>query len=246
MAPECQEKNLKSLTLVAVGVNKSAEQYLLLDDETRDDLARGKFHDQRRGSFGTSVPSAGSAARPSAEPRDRHRPDPAPSVPGPPRPVPADPAPPVVQVPGEAGAALQRAGPPPRRDRAEARPEHLPGHPDHPDLQEPRQALTRAQRQRLPPTPHPPQSAHHSDATSSWSEQPRCHIVVVPASPRRGERDQRARHAAWQQSRVRGGAMWHRPAYNRMQPGQCGIDPHTTGTLSHRAGAEAVIPPRTG
>ena len=57
MAPECQEKNLKGLTMVAVGVNKSAEQYLLLDDETRDELARGKFHDQRRGSFGTSVPA---------------------------------------------------------------------------------------------------------------------------------------------------------------------------------------------
>ena len=48
LAPECQRKNLKSLTLVAVGVNKSAEQYLLLDDQTRDDLAQGKFHDQRR------------------------------------------------------------------------------------------------------------------------------------------------------------------------------------------------------
>ena len=57
MAPECQEKNLKSLTMVAVGVNKSAEQYLLLDDETRDELARGKYHDQRRASFGTSVAS---------------------------------------------------------------------------------------------------------------------------------------------------------------------------------------------
>ena len=57
MAPECQEKNLKGLTMVAVGVNKSAEQYLLLDEETKDELARGKFHDQRRGSFGTSVPS---------------------------------------------------------------------------------------------------------------------------------------------------------------------------------------------
>jgi hypothetical protein len=57
MAPECQEKNLKGLTLVAVGVNKSAEQYMLLDDETRDELARGKYHDQRRGSFGTSVAS---------------------------------------------------------------------------------------------------------------------------------------------------------------------------------------------
>jgi hypothetical protein len=57
MAPGCQEKNLKGLTLVAVGVNKSAEQYMLLDDETRDELARGKYHDQRRASFGTSVAS---------------------------------------------------------------------------------------------------------------------------------------------------------------------------------------------
>lgn len=61
MAPECQEKNLKGLTMVAVGVNKSAEQYLLLDDQTRDELAAGKFRDQRRGSFGTSVPSAAPA-----------------------------------------------------------------------------------------------------------------------------------------------------------------------------------------
>ena len=58
MAPECQEKNLKGVTMVAIGVNKSAEQYMLLDDETRDELARGKFADQRRGSFGTSVPSS--------------------------------------------------------------------------------------------------------------------------------------------------------------------------------------------
>jgi hypothetical protein len=65
MAPECQEKNLKSLTMVAVGVNKSAEQYLLLDDETRDELARGKYRDQRRGSFGTSVASPASASAPS-------------------------------------------------------------------------------------------------------------------------------------------------------------------------------------
>ena len=64
MAPECQEKNLKALTMVAVGVNKSAEQYLLLDDETRDELARGKYHDQRRGSFGTSVASKPSTTVP--------------------------------------------------------------------------------------------------------------------------------------------------------------------------------------
>jgi hypothetical protein len=76
MAPECQEKNLKGLTMVAVGVNKSAEQYLLLDDQTKDELASGKFADQRRGSFGTSVPSggpvsAGPAAKGSSHPARR-------------------------------------------------------------------------------------------------------------------------------------------------------------------------------
>jgi hypothetical protein len=58
MAPDCQEKNLKGLTMVAIGVNKSAEQYLVLDEHTQDDLASGKYHDQRRGSFGTSVAAA--------------------------------------------------------------------------------------------------------------------------------------------------------------------------------------------
>jgi hypothetical protein len=59
MAPECQDKNAKGLTMVAVGVNKAAEQYLVLDDHTRDEIASGKYHDQRRGSFGPP------AARPS-------------------------------------------------------------------------------------------------------------------------------------------------------------------------------------
>src|SRR5580704_16285206 len=61
MAPACQEKNLKGLAMVAVGVNKAADQYLLLDEQTRDELASGKFRDQRRGSFGTSLPSSGPA-----------------------------------------------------------------------------------------------------------------------------------------------------------------------------------------
>jgi hypothetical protein len=66
MAPECQRKNLKGLDLVAIGVNKSAEQFLLLDQQTRDELASGKFADQRRGSFGTSLPSAPGPATPAA------------------------------------------------------------------------------------------------------------------------------------------------------------------------------------
>ena len=92
MAPECQEKNLKGLTMVAVGVNKSAEQYLLLDDETRDELARGKFHDQRRGSFGTSVPSeAGGpdqATAPAQSARRNRLPQPRPVQPRPVQPRP--------------------------------------------------------------------------------------------------------------------------------------------------------------
>jgi len=91
MAPECQEKNLKGLTMVAIGVNKSAEQYLLLDEQTKDELASGKFADQRRGSFGTSVPTSGpvpsgpgTAARPvRAQPA---RPRPVRPRPAPPKP----------------------------------------------------------------------------------------------------------------------------------------------------------------
>src|ERR1700749_2397398 len=76
MSRECQEKNLKGLTMVAVGVNKSAEQYLILDEQTKDQLASGKVADQRRGSFGTSRPPA-SPAEAGASPAQPVRPDPA-------------------------------------------------------------------------------------------------------------------------------------------------------------------------
>ena len=102
MKPECQAKNLKGLTMVAVGVNKSAEQYLLLDDDTKADLARGKFHDQRRGTFG----------QPRAWPRASRRPPAA-------RPRrPTAPAPP---------AAPAARGPAPRGAPAQGRPGHTPG-----------------------------------------------------------------------------------------------------------------------
>jgi len=68
MSPECQKKNLKGLTMVAVGVNKAAEQYLLLDEDTKAELASGKYHDQRRGSFGTSLASPGTNSSPGAGP----------------------------------------------------------------------------------------------------------------------------------------------------------------------------------
>jgi poly(hydroxyalkanoate) depolymerase family esterase len=62
MSRECQEKNAKGLTMVAVGVNKAAEQYMILDERTREELASGKYHDQRRGSFGTSLASGAAAS----------------------------------------------------------------------------------------------------------------------------------------------------------------------------------------
>jgi hypothetical protein len=71
MSPECQEKNAKPLTMVAIGVNKAAEQYMILDETTREELASGKYHDQRRGSFGTSASSSPTAAPSPAAPQSR-------------------------------------------------------------------------------------------------------------------------------------------------------------------------------
>jgi hypothetical protein len=61
MAPECQEKNAKGLTMVAVGMNKAADELMILDEQTRENLASGRYRDQRRGSFGPSAPAPGPA-----------------------------------------------------------------------------------------------------------------------------------------------------------------------------------------
>jgi hypothetical protein len=62
MAPACQEKNAKGLTMVAIGMNKAADELVLLDERTREALANGKYQDQRRGSFGPPAPSPGAPA----------------------------------------------------------------------------------------------------------------------------------------------------------------------------------------
>jgi hypothetical protein len=75
MSRECQEKNSKGLTMVAVGVNKAAEQYMILDEHTKGELASGRYHDQRRASFGTSLPSSAPARAPERPPaREVRRP----------------------------------------------------------------------------------------------------------------------------------------------------------------------------
>jgi len=87
MAPECQEKNAKGLTMVAIGMNKAADELMILDERTAEELASGKYRDQRRGSFGTSTPDAEAPAAPRAV-RSQRRPA-APAKPRPTRPSPS-------------------------------------------------------------------------------------------------------------------------------------------------------------
>ncbi len=113
MKPECQAKNLKGLTMVAVGVNKSAEQYMLLDEDTKADLAQGKYHDQRRGTFGQpgSAPGQPGAARPAAPGPGQCRPGggrPGEASATPPRPARARPIPAAPRQPRLPGTASQR------------------------------------------------------------------------------------------------------------------------------------------
>ena len=140
MKPECQAKNLKGLTMVAVGVNKSAEQYLLLDEDTKAELAQGKYHDQRRGTFGPPGPAPGQprTARPAAPPQASPPGRAQPQAPAQPRPA-APASPPGPGQPGEyrpgqtsrapaawhgiaapAGGPVQPAGPAAGRDRPQA------------------------------------------------------------------------------------------------------------------------------
>src|ERR1700740_1643144 len=76
MSPECQEKNAKGLTMVAIGMNKAADEYLILDEQTREDMASGKYRDQRRGLFGPLAPAPGPWV---TTPTDTPRPAQAPS-----------------------------------------------------------------------------------------------------------------------------------------------------------------------
>jgi hypothetical protein len=73
MARECQEKNAKGLTMVAVGMNKAADELMILDERTQEELASGRYRDQRRGSFGTSAaaPAPGTAVRDAKPPARR-------------------------------------------------------------------------------------------------------------------------------------------------------------------------------
>ena len=44
--PECQERNAKGLEIAAIGVNKAADQYVVLDERTKQEMASGRFKKQ--------------------------------------------------------------------------------------------------------------------------------------------------------------------------------------------------------
>jgi DNA-directed RNA polymerase subunit N (RpoN/RPB10) len=63
---ECRERNARPLTIAAVAVNKAADQYLVLDDRAREDLAAGRYQDRRKSSSITDGPARQGTRRPPA------------------------------------------------------------------------------------------------------------------------------------------------------------------------------------
>jgi hypothetical protein len=59
-------RNARPLTIAAVAVNKAADQYLVLNERAREDLAAGRYQDQRKSSSVTDGPPLERARTPSA------------------------------------------------------------------------------------------------------------------------------------------------------------------------------------
>ena len=70
---ECREKNARPLTIAAVGVNKAADQYLVLNERAREDLAAGRYQDRRKSSSVTDGPLREGARPPAAGARPARR-----------------------------------------------------------------------------------------------------------------------------------------------------------------------------
>ena len=70
---ECREQNATPLTIAAVAVNKAADQYLVLNDRAKQDLAAGRYQDQRKSSSVTDGPRPAGPRAPAAVARPVHR-----------------------------------------------------------------------------------------------------------------------------------------------------------------------------
>jgi hypothetical protein len=68
--PKCQKVNSKGLRIVAVGVNKAADQYMALDERTEREMASGRFKKQPEVPASARVPPRSrSLANPAPRPR---------------------------------------------------------------------------------------------------------------------------------------------------------------------------------
>jgi len=63
--PKCQKQNAKGLTIIALGVNKAADQYRILDERIRDKVASGAYVEE--------AASGADLARQRPSPRRRER-----------------------------------------------------------------------------------------------------------------------------------------------------------------------------
>jgi DNA-binding CsgD family transcriptional regulator len=69
----CREENARPRTIAAVAVNKAADQYLVLDERARQDLAAGRYQDQRKSASVTDGPRHVRTRVPVAGPRTTRR-----------------------------------------------------------------------------------------------------------------------------------------------------------------------------
>jgi DNA-directed RNA polymerase subunit N (RpoN/RPB10) len=78
---ECRERNARPLTVAAVAVNKAADQFLVLNERAKEELAAGNYQDQRKSASvgvppreGNRTPSTGlRPARRTRAPQRRRR-----------------------------------------------------------------------------------------------------------------------------------------------------------------------------
>jgi hypothetical protein len=48
MDADCRARNARALTVAAVGVNKAADQFVILNERTEEEMASGRYQDARR------------------------------------------------------------------------------------------------------------------------------------------------------------------------------------------------------
>jgi hypothetical protein len=77
---ECRAENARGLTIVAVGVNKAADQYVVLDERAEQEMASGRYRDPGRTASGRLGPGrsreGGTTVAGAGSDRVPHRSDP--------------------------------------------------------------------------------------------------------------------------------------------------------------------------